>query len=580
MGNCPPFAFAMMNGMITKAAILAFTAVAVTPCAVLAGDAGPGALRIGWASTSITPEGPVVMSGGRRARISTGIMDPITVTALVLESVAQDGKTAELIAQVSVDVSSLREDVMRFILEKMAERVPEIEPGELIVYATHTHAAPDSRPAPALAEKLGSLGIKVPAAWSWWGIDLGVKQTPRDYAEFVAHRVVDAVEQALKNRKPGGVSFGLGHAVVGHNRLITYDSGRSKMYGKADRADFDHVEGYEDHSVGLLYTYDADGELTGVVINLACSPQVTEGKTRISADFWHETRNELRKRLGELLYILPQLAAAGDQSPHLLVDRRAEKRMEKITGRNRRQQIAVRIADAVTSVLPYMKDHIEANPVLAHRVEQVELTRLRITQDELDKARRSFERLLAQYTKMRQEIEAEPERKQKAGWYKKITPVYWSLRQAYRVMAPYERRQRTVSVPVHVVRIGDMAIATNPFELYLDFGMQIKARSKAVQTFTVELANGCYGYLPTKRSVAGGAYGAVPTSNVVGPEGGRELVERTLELIASLWESKGKESKGDAALFLPSAIWLVLPWASSGAKGELQGEPMGRTPLP
>ena len=310
------------------------------------------------------------------------------------------------------------------------------------------------------------------------------------------------------------------------------------MYGKTDRADFNHVEGYEDHSVGLLYTYNAAGELTGVVINLACSPQVTEGKTRISADFWHETRNELRKRLGKSLYILPQLAAAGDQSPHLLVDRRAEQRMEKITGRNRRQQIAVRIADAVTSVLAYMKDHIDSNPVLAHRVEQVELTRLRITEEELNRIRRSFDRLLAQYMKMRQEIEAESERKQKAGWYNDITPVYWSLRQAYRVIAPYERRQPTVSVPVHVVRIGDIAIATNPFELYLDFGMQIKARSKAVQTFTVELSNGCYGYLPTKRSVAGGAYGAVPTSNEVGPEGGRELVERTLELIASLWAEK------------------------------------------
>ena len=101
----------------------------------------------------------------------------------------------------------------------------------------------------------------------------------------------------------------------------------------------------------------------------------------------------------------------------------------------------------------------------------------------------------------------------------------------------YELQQVKVSVPVHVVRIGDLAIATNPFELHLDYGMRIKARSKAVQTFTVELANGYYGYLPTKGPVAGGAYGAIPESNEVGPEGGQELVERTLELIDSLWAS-------------------------------------------
>ncbi len=41
--------------------------------------------------------------------------------------------------------------------------------------------------------------------------------------------------------------------------------------------------------------------------------------------------------------------------------------------------------------------------------------------------------------------------------------------------------------------------------------------------------------MPTERSVAGGAYGAVPESMEVGPEGGRELVERSLELLESLW---------------------------------------------
>lgn len=499
-----------------------------------------GRLRIGWASADITPDRPVVMSGGTRARLSTGVMDPVTVTALVLQSVAEDGKAGEPVVQVSVDHSSLREDVIDFVLQKVGQRLPEIEPAKLIIFATHTHAAPDSRPAPALAAKLKTLGIDVPAEWSWWGIDLGVTPTPRDYAEFVAERVVGAVRQALDDRKPGGVSFGLGHAVVGHNRLAAYDRGQSQMYGRTDRADFSHIEGHEDHSVNLLYAWDSEGKLTGVVVNLACSPQVTEGGTLISADFWHETRNELRKRLGRSLHILPQLAAAGDQSPHVLVDRRAEERMEKITGRNRRQQIAVRLADAVTSVLPFVKERIDWNPRLAHRAEQVELSRRRVTEEELMKSRRDFNRLLADYTRMRREIDEHPARKHKPRWYDDVSRVYWHLRRAYRVMAPWEEQPAKSSfpVPVHVVRIGDVAVATNPFELYLDFGTQIKARSKAVQTFTVELSNGYYGYLPTARSVAGGAYGAIPESNEVGPEGGRELAERTLQLIDSLWESK------------------------------------------
>ena len=44
--------------------------------------------------------------------------------------------------------------------------------------------------------------------------------------------------------------------------------------------------------------------------------------------------------------------------------------------------------------------------------------------------------------------------------------------------------------PVNVLRVGDTVICTNQFELYTDFGVQMKARSKAVQTFVVQLANG------------------------------------------------------------------------------------------
>lgn len=503
---------------------------------------GAGPLRIGWASADITPQAHVAMSGGSRARISRGVLDPITATALVLESDG-DGKAAARVVLVSVDWGSVHADVQEGVLKKLSARLPEIDRGNLILFGTHTHAAPERRTAPDLVEKFGKLGIEVPLAWSWWGMDLGVTPSPLDYAEFAAGRIAGAVQQAWRNRKPGGVSFGLAHAVVGHNRLTAYDDGRSQMYGGADRPDFSHVEGCEDHSVNLLSTWNAEGKLTGVMVNLACPAQVSEGGGQITADFWHETRNELRKRLGDALYVLPQIAAAGDQSPRALVDRRAEQRMEKITGRDRRQEIAVRIADAVTSVLPFMEKNVDWAPVFALGWEQVELSRRRVTDEEAQSRRQDVERRLAEYRKMRQQIEANPEIRNKADWFREITPVYWHLSRAMRVLDRYElqRTQPTLRVPIHVVRIGDMAIATNPFELYLDYGTQIKTRSKAVQTFTVQLANGYHQYLPTERSVARGAYGAIPESNQVDPRGGRELVEQTLRLIDSLWAEKNEK---------------------------------------
>jgi len=88
---------------------------------------------------------------------------------------------------------------------------------------------------------------------------------------------------------------------------------------------------------------------------------------------------------------------------------------------------------------------------------------------------------------------------------------------------------------LHALRLGDVAIGTNEFELYTDYGIQIKARSPAVQTFIIQLAAGSGGYLPTERAVRGGGYGAVIQSSRIGPEGGQVLVERTLEEVNALW---------------------------------------------
>jgi len=504
-----------------------------------------GQLRIGWASTDLTPDRPVVLTGFSSARVSDGVLDPITATALALESVEGE-KTTGAAVLVSCDLISIADQLRDRVRELLGESLAELDAATVVLNATHTHAAPETRTAPDLAEKLAGFGLEVPVAWSRWGIDLGA-MPPDEYREFAAERIAEAVGQAWKARKPGGVAFGLGHAVVGHNRLTAYDDGRSQMYGGTDRPDFSHIEGYEDHSVGLLYTWNADRELTGVLVNVAVPSQVSGG-TRVSADFWHDTRNELRRRLGEGLFVLPQCAAAGDQSPVVLVGRQAEARMERLTRRNRREQIAVRIADAVTSVLPHVQEHVDWNPQFAHRVERVELSRRRLTEQDIKTPRsthhrpqvetveEAFERLREEYREIRQRIEEQPELKQKRGWFNQITGVYWRLARASRVLDRFElqKTQPTMPVEVHVLRLGDMVIATNPFELYLDFGTRMKARSKAVQTFIVQLA-GNGGYVPTARSVAGGAYGAIPESTEIGPEGGRELVERTLELIESLW---------------------------------------------
>jgi hypothetical protein len=87
---------------------------------------------------------------------------------------------------------------------------------------------------------------------------------------------------------------------------------------------------------------------------------------------------------------------------------------------------------------------------------------------------------------------------------------------------------------LHVVRIGDVVICTNPFELFTEFGIRIKGRSKAVQTFVVQLT-GPGTYLATEHAIRGGHYSAVVHSTLVGSEGGQILVNETVAAISSLF---------------------------------------------
>jgi hypothetical protein len=91
---------------------------------------------------------------------------------------------------------------------------------------------------------------------------------------------------------------------------------------------------------------------------------------------------------------------------------------------------------------------------------------------------------------------------------------------------------------VHVIRLGDVAFATNPFELFVDYGVQIRCRSRALQTFVVQLADGSGNgfYLPTQRALDGGHYSALIKSNWVGPAGGAMLVDDTVRMINGLFK--------------------------------------------
>ena len=421
-------------------------------------------LWVGWATADITPPRPVALIGQLHKRISRGVRDPLTATVLALETRGDGGDTEQAV-MVSCDLLFIQRAVQQRLQEKVRAQLSDLDARKLFLNATHTHTGP------------GFVDSTFKGLYDV-SQDAGVMKAS-EYTEFFLERVASAVVRAWKDRKPAALSWALSHAVVGLNRRAHFFDGSTVMYGNTGAANFSHVEGHTDHAVDLLFLWGPEGNLTGLVINLACTSQETENLNEISADFWHDVREELRKRHGADLAVFPQCSAAGDQSPHPIYRKQAEQVMDARRGLSRRQEIARRIANAVDDVLPVAKADVKARLVFRHTVAGVDL----------------------------------PEHDPPA------TPFY--------------ETDSVRPIELHVLRLGDVAMATSPFELYLDYGTRIEARSRAVLTMLVQLSCAASGYLPTERAVQGGGYSA--DKFVVGPVGGQVLVEETVRRINELW---------------------------------------------
>ncbi len=423
-----------------------------------------GLLHIGWAQVDITPQKPVALIGQLHKRISRGVMDPLTATALALETRKADDSIEQAI-MVSCDVIYIRKAVSDRLKKVIKSRIPDFDSEKLFLNATHTHTAP---------------GFIDGAFKGLYDVskDEGVMKAS-EYADYFIEHAAKAAVEAWKARKPGAMSWGLGHAVVGMNRRSTYFDGSAAMYGGTNIDTFAGIEGYEDHGVEMIFFWNPDRKLTGVLVNIACTSQETENLNEISADFWHDVRIELRKRISEDIFVFPQTAAAGDLSPHLMFRKRAEDAMRDLRGLSRRQEIARRIADAVEDILPLAKKYVDSKVRFEHRVARLNM----------------------------------PEHE--GG------------------VLPFYNTDPVTPIEFHVLRLGDIAIATNPFELYLDYGIRMKARSPAALTFLVQTACQQSGYLPTAKAVKGGGYSA--DKFIVGPEGGQVLVNQTIRLINEMW---------------------------------------------
>ena len=488
-------------------------------------NAGESPLKIGWDSREIRFDKPVGMAGHSFARTSLGSLDPITTTALVLDN------SKDTVIFISIDVCVIRDGLYDAVIGKLNDAGGGVPVDKIIMNATHTHAGP---------------------AWR----DDDSNQVVSGIIDHIASVAADAVATAWKTRSPGAIAWGFGYAVSGFNRRAVYFDDTSKrpnataphlmaangnaiIYGNSNDPQFSHYENGADPTVNFLYTFSPDGNLTGAIVNAATPAQATGG-LYLSADFYHDFKQMIKKRHGNV-FILPQVAGAGDTSPfHMHYKKAVSRRFELKYGKQtipehaipNRLDIAERLAWTFDEVLSWARKDIRNNPRIVHLCKTTQLSCRKITDDEVAQLRVSIQKLKERQTLFNNNPKISDREKSRLSK---------QFIRATSLLQRYEKQSTdpVINTTVHVVAVDDIAFASNRFELFTDYMHRIQARSPFTQTFIIELAgvpgNDGGTYLATAAAAANKGYSASPFCNLVSPVGGQQLVEETLKLLADAY---------------------------------------------
>ena len=488
-------------------------------------------IKIGWSEVSIVPEGRKVnLVGQFYERISDVVETPITVTGLAIES----GDDAVIF--VSCDLGNTPYS----LLEAVRDALPDSFPKEkLIINAIHTHTSFGyASRTDTLTKVRDVLEKMLPEGCGYKSIVDDKDPTifgGEEARVFLVERIAKAALSAWENRKEGCYATGFGRAAVGMCRRVCYDDGSAKMWGDTNSANFTELESGNDSGIELLFTYDLNKKLTGVVANVACPAQVLEHQSFISSDYMGKLKRIIREKYGNDVNLLGLISPAGDMCPRdmirwvdaeielkdpniereVILPRKADPSMFDIKGC---EKVAKRIANEVFWALEEVDSYVSEAPIV-HKTIKLDLPLRRVTPKE-------YEESLAVIKSFAEKVTGDINYADNARLQIHSGNVgrYW-----------LQQTRDMFTIEMHVLRFGDIAIATNPFELFLNYGNQIRARSLAKQTVLIQLSCGSFGYLPTEKAEKGSHYSAFIASGMAGHEGGNLLVRKTLTEINKMF---------------------------------------------
>jgi len=421
----------------------------------------PEAFRAGAATSNITlPLG--ARNGGVIARgaIAKQIHDELRARCLVLD----DGRT-----KVAIAVCDLRM-IDRAVVEearKLACEATGIPPANVLISATHTHGAP------------GVIGMHPDAIDRW-------------YRDFLIRRIADGIRRADLNLAPAQVGWGLGSVPnQTFNRRWHMKEGTATANPFGDKGDTVQMNpprqspnlvrpaGPADPGLTALSVQSADGQPLALLANYSVHYVGGYRGGHVSADYFGVFANRMAQLLEAPPSDPPFVAimsngTSGDlNNINFRQPRQSSKPWQKM------REVGFEVADEALRVHQGIQH--SATVSLGAAIVDLELGVRRPDAERIAWARKKIQ----EGAKSRTRIYAEE---------------------------TLELAKFPASVPVRlqVLRIGKLAIAAIPCEVFAETGLAIKEQSPLGATFMIELANGYNGYLPTRQQHAWGGYETWP----------------------------------------------------------------------
>ena len=447
-------------------------------------------LLAGAATSNITPW----LGGGLVGNFGTPppakyVHDELHARCFVLD----DGATR--IALVVVDNIYISREVLDEAKRQVTEATG-LPADRMLISGTHTHSSVSAR----------------------WPNPLQPGKEFTEYQRFVAHRIADGVRCAIYNLQPARIAWGtadLPGQVFCRRWLLKPGAELFNPFGEPDqvkmnpgnRPDLLKPAGPVDPQIAFLAIETADGRPLGLLANYSLHYVGGTGPNHISADYFGAFADRIQQLLGADRLDPPFVGAMSNGTSGNINNNDYSKPRQK---RERYEQIRL-VADqcAQAVVEQYRKLTWHDRAPLAMRQRELELAVRKPTPAQLEHARG---------------VLADPDRRDQFPHERS-----YAARAIQQLEAP-----EAIRVLLQSVRIGQLGIFAIPFEVFSEIGLELKARSPFQPSFTIELANGGYGYLPTPEQHKLGGYETWLGTNKVEEQASVKIVDALLEMAAEL----------------------------------------------